>query len=112
MKLIHLLKKSFWTPFVLILGISLASEGQAGDQFTQAEINASPYLKSVLGRMNQRYDTTKFRKTGPYRIALAAQGTSNSWSALFDEHAFWYTEELGGGVVEDCLLYTSPSPRD
>jgi len=112
MKLIHLLKKSFWTPFVLILGITLASEGQAGDQFTQAEINASPYLKSVLGRMNQRYDTTKFRKPGPYRIALAAQGTSNSWSALFDEHAFWYTEELGGGVVEELLYADAQASAD
>ncbi len=112
MKLIPLLKKSFWTPLVLILGMTFASEGQAADKFTQAEINASPYLKSVLGRMNQRYDTTKFRKPGPYRIALAAQGTSNSWSALFDEHAFWYTEELGGGVVEELLYADAQASAD
>ena len=24
----------------------------------------------------------------------------------------WYARQLGFGMEEDCLLYTSPSPRD
>ena len=93
-----------------ILLASTAFQVSAMERFTEAEIQASPYLQSVLKRKGETYDTSEFRKDGPYRIALAAQGTSNSWSALFDEHANWYAEQLGSGVI--CLLYTSPSPRD
>ncbi len=68
-----------------ILFASTAFQVSANDSFTDAEISASPYLQSVLKRKNgENYDATEFRKDGPYRIALAAQGTSNSWSALFD----------------------------
>ncbi len=82
---------------LIILLAPLSFQLFGADQFTQQEINSSPYLQSVLKRKGQHYDTSKFRKVGPYRIALAAQGTSNSWSALFDEHANWYAEELGKG---------------
>ncbi|MGB0708790.1 MAG: hypothetical protein ACPGTI_16470, partial [bacterium] len=69
-----------------ILFAATAFQVSANDSFTDAEISASPYLQSVLKRKGETYDATEFRKEGPYRIALAAQGTSNSWSALFDEH--------------------------
>ena len=72
-----------------ILFAATAFQVSANDSFTDAEISASPYLQSVLKRKNENYDATEFRKEGPYRIALAAQGTNNSWSALFDEHANW-----------------------
>src|SRR4051812_45239149 len=45
------------------------------------------YLKSYFRRLNETYDTSKFKKNGPYKIALAAQGPTNSWATLFDAHA-------------------------
>ena len=51
-------------------------------------------------------------KEGPYRIALAAQGTSNSWSALFDAHAFWYAEELGEDVISELLYADATASAD
>ena len=84
----------------------------AAEAFTQQEINSSPYLQSVLKRKGKSYDTSKFRKPGPYRIALAAQGTSNSWSALFDEHANWYAEELGKGVISELLYADAQASAD
>ena len=84
----------------------------AADAFTQQEIKSSPYLQSVLKRKGQSFDTTKFQKPGPYRIALAAQGTSNSWSALFDEHANWYAEELGKGIISELLYADAQASAD
>ena len=105
------LKKIFSGSLAILLG-PLAFQLFAADAFTQQEIKSSPYLQSVLKRKGQRYDTTKFRKAGPYRIALAAQGTSNSWSALFDEHAYWYTEELGKGVISELLYADAQASAD
>ena len=104
-------KKIFSGSLAILLG-PLAFQLFAADAFTQQEIKSSPYLQSVLKRKGQRYDTTKFRKAGPYRIALAAQGTSNSWSALFDEHAYWYTEELGKGVIRELLYADAQASAD
>ena len=104
-------KKFFSVSLAILLG-PLAFQLFAADAFTQQEIKSSPYLQSVLKRKGQRYDTTKFRKAGPYRIALAAQGTSNSWSALFDEHAYWYTEELGKGVISELLYADAQASAD
>ena len=104
-------KKIFSVSLVILLG-PLAFQLFAADAFTQQEIKSSPYLQSVLKRKGQRYDTTKFRKAGPYRIAIAAQGTSNSWSALFDEHAYWYTEELGKGVISELLYADAQASAD
>ena len=104
-------KKFFSLSLAILLG-PLAFQLFAADAFTQQEIKSSPYLQSVLKRKGQRYDTTKFRKAGPYRIALAAQGTSNSWSALFDEHAYWYTEELGKGVISELLYADAQASAD
>ena len=69
----------------LLLGTSLVSIGQDDGmmefEITQEMIDASPYLQSVLSRVDEIYDTSEFAKDPPYRIALAAQGTSNAWSA-------------------------------
>ena len=105
------LKKIFSASIAILIG-PLAFQLFAADAFTQQEIKSSPYLQSVLKRKGQRYDTTKFRKAGPYRIALAAQGTSNSWSALFDEHAYWYSEELGKGVISELLYADAQASAD
>ena len=91
---------------------STAFQVSAKDSFTEAEIQASPYLQSVLKRKGENYDTSEFRKDGPYRIALAAQGTSNSWSALFDEHANWYAEQLGSSVIEELLYADAQASAD
>ena len=104
-------KKFFSVSLAILLG-PLAFQLFAADAFTQQEIKSSPYLQSVLKRKGQKYDTTKFRKAGPYRIAIAAQGTSNSWSALFDEHAYWYTEELGKGVISELLYADAQASAD
>ena len=95
-----------------ILVASTAFQVSAMESFTEAEIQASPYLQSVLKRKGETYDTSEFRKDGPYRIALAAQGTSNSWSALFDEHANWYAEQLGSSVIEELLYADAQASAD
>jgi ribose transport system substrate-binding protein len=97
---------------LLILLVSTTFQASASDGFTAAEIKASPYLQSVLKRKGESYDATKFGKKGPYRIALAAQGTSNSWSALFDEHANWYAEQLGSSVVGELLYADAQASAD
>ncbi|MYD09733.1 MAG: sugar ABC transporter substrate-binding protein [Chloroflexi bacterium] len=81
-------------------------------EFTDEQIDASPYLQSVLSRLDETYDTSDFAKDGPYRIALAAQGTSNAWSALFDAHANWYVEHLGMDVVAELLYGDAQASAD
>ncbi len=81
-------------------------------EFTDEQIDASPYLQSVLSRLDETYDTSDFAKDGPYRIALAAQGTSNAWSALFDAHANWYVEHLGEDVVAELLYGDAQASAD
>lgn len=61
------------------------------------------YVDSVNRRKGESYDTSAFKKDGPYVIALAAQGPTNSWATLFDEHARAYVEELGADVVSELL---------
>ena len=39
-------------------------------------------------------------------------GTSNSWSALFDQHAFWYADELGDDVIEELLYADGMASAD
>ena len=98
----------------LLLGVAAVALGQDDDmmefEFTEEQIAASPYLQSVLSRLDETYDTSEFAKEGPYRIAFAAQGTSNAWSALMDAHAFWYVEELGEDMVSE-LLYGDAQRR-
>ena len=100
---------------LLMMGtlVAVAQEATAEPMtFTDEEIAASPYLQSVLKRKDTTYDTSAFKKDGPYRIALAAQGTSNSWSALFDEHARWYVETLGKDVVSELLYADAEASAD
>jgi ribose transport system substrate-binding protein len=112
------MKKQGTLLFTILLLLSLtfvgvqAQEDDEGMTFTEEEIEASPYLQSVLRRQTETYDTSEFAKEGPYRIALAAQGTSNSWSALFDAHAFWYAEELGEDVIEELLYADAQASAD
>ena len=80
--------------------------GRTAEIFTQAELNASPYLKSVVTREGTMADTSKFKKNGPYKIALAAQGPTNSWAALFDQEARYHVDQLGKDKVSE-LLYAS-----
>ena len=68
---------------------------KAAQKYTQAELDASPYLKSVVTREGTMADTSKFKKNGPYKIALAAQGPTNSWAALFDQEARYHVDQLG-----------------
>lgn len=68
-----------------------------------AASSGSDYLDSLNARINATYDTAKFKKDGPYRIALAAQGPTNSWATLFDEHARAYVEEKGKDVISELL---------
>ena len=100
----------------LLLGTSLVSVGQDDGmmefEITQEMIDASPYLQSVLSRLDQVYDTSAFAKDPPYRIAFAAQGTSNAWSALMDAHAYWYVEELGEDVVSELLYGDAQASAD
>ncbi|MDE2818303.1 MAG: substrate-binding domain-containing protein [Chloroflexota bacterium] len=100
----------------LLLGTSLVSIGQDDGmmefEITQEMIDASPYLQSVLSRIDEVYDTSAFAKDPPYRIALAAQGTSNAWSALFDAHAYWYVEHLGEDVVSELLYGDAQASAD
>ena len=58
------------------------------------------------------YDTTPFKKDRPYRIALAAQGPTNSWATLFDEHARAHVEELGPDVVAELLYADANGSAD
>lgn len=100
---------------VLLVSVSVVSLGQDDDgmmEFTEEQIEASPYLQSVLARLDETYDTSEFTKEGPYRIAFAAQGTSNAWSALMDAHAFWYAEELGEDVVSELLYGDAQASAD
>ena len=94
-------------------GLSLADdEDMSGFEITEEMIAASPYLQSVMSRMDEVFDTSEFKKDPPYRIAFAAQGTSNAWSALMDAHAYWYVEELGEDMVSELLYGDARAQAD
>ena len=90
-----------------ILSAALVRAQDATQKFTQAELDASPYLKSVVTREGTMADTSKFKKHGPYKIALAAQGPTNSWAALFDQEARYHVDQLGKNKVSELLM---PAP--
>jgi ribose transport system substrate-binding protein len=85
---------------------TMMATAEATAMYTQAELDANPYLQSLVSREGQMADTSSFKKDGPYKIALAAQGPTNSWAALFDEEARYHVDQLGKDVVSD-LLYAS-----
>jgi ribose transport system substrate-binding protein len=78
----------------------------------EAAATDNPYLESVNRRKSETYDTTPFKKDGPYRIALAAQGPTNSWATLFDEHARARVEELGPDVIAELLYADANGSAD
>jgi ribose transport system substrate-binding protein len=85
-------------------GAAPAAEPTAAASEEQATTGSgNEYVDSVNRRKGETYDTTEFKKDGPYVIALAAQGPTNSWAALFDEHARAYVDELGPEVVSELL---------
>ena len=103
-------KTAALSALLIILSGALARADEAApaatQKYTQAELDASPYLKSVATREGTKADTSKFKKNGPYKIALAAQGPTNSWAALFDQEARYHVDQLGKGKVSE-LLYAS-----
>ena len=103
-------KTAALSALLMILSGALARAEEATpaatQKYTQAELDASPYLKSVVTREGTKADTSKFKKNGPYKIALAAQGPTNSWAALFDQEARYHVDQLGKGKVSE-LLYAS-----
>jgi len=108
----HRIARKFLATLATMLTVTTFQAFAADENFTEEELSNSPYLQSVLKRKSESYDTSEFRKDGPYRIALAAQGTSNSWSALFDEHANWYAEQLGSSVIEELLYADAQASAD
>jgi ribose transport system substrate-binding protein len=81
-------------------------------EYSAEELEGNAYLASVVRRLSEESDTSAFAKEGPYRIALAAQGPTNSWAALFDEHARWYTEQLGPDVISELLYADANGSAD
>jgi ribose transport system substrate-binding protein len=102
-------KTAALSALLVIMGGALARAEEstpAMQKYTQTELDASPYLKSVVTREGTMADTSKFKKNGPYKIALAAQGPTNSWAALFDQEARYHVDQLGKSKVSE-LLYAS-----
>src|SRR5579859_1967855 len=98
---------------VTMVGMSVKAENVSNarpanpQQATMAATQASnPYLDSLNRRLSETYDTSKFKKAGPYKLALASQGPTNSWATLFDAHARWEFANLKAkGLVTGDLLY-------
>ena len=103
-------KTAALSALLMILGAAVTRAEEAtpaaAAKYTQAELDASPYLKSLITREGKMADTSKFKKNGPHKIALAAQGPTNSWAALFDQEARYHVDQLGKSKVSE-LLYAS-----
>ncbi len=109
--------------FVVAVGVSVMAQDEAPiphvftvpenpPEYTEEQLADNTYLQSVVRRLTEEYDTSAFKKDGPYRIALAAQGPTNSWAALFDEHARWYVDQLGTDVVSELLYADANGSAD
>jgi ribose transport system substrate-binding protein len=85
----------------LVLGASVLAQDDDED-----------YVENITRRQGEVYDTSEFAKDPPYRIALAAQGPTNSWALLFDEHVRYRVEELGPDVVEELLYADAQGSAD
>jgi len=85
--------------------------GQATQAATE-DVSNNPYLASLTRRLNESYDTTKFKKNPPYKLALASQGPTNSWATLFDAHARWEVDKLGKDVVSELLYADANGSAD
>src|SRR5260221_11209126 len=110
---------------VMVLAGMVGTSKQAGNsqggpnnyyqQATQAATGAAddnPYLTSLLKREKETYDTSKFKKNGPYKLALASQGPTNSWATLFDAHARWEVSNLGKDGVSELLYADANGSAD
>ena len=99
-------KTAALSALLMILSGALARAEDATpttQKYSQAELGASPYLKSLVAREGTLADTSKFKKNGPYKIALAAQAPTNSWAALFDQEARYHVDQLGKNKVSELL---------
>lgn len=103
---------------LMVLMAASSALAQDGDvvpipiEFTEEEIANTPYLQSFFARSEEMFDTSMYAKDGPYRIALASQGPTNSWAALFDEHVRWRVAELGEDVVSELLYADANGSAD
>src|SRR5256885_15290154 len=106
---------------VLLMAMAIAPAAQASKpaQATMAatmagtmDVSNNPYLASLTRRLNETYDTSKFKKNPPYKLALASQGPTNSWATLFDAHARWEVSKLGKDVVSDLLYADANGSAD
>src|SRR5262249_15089946 len=85
---------------------------QQATQAATGEAADNPYLASLLKREQETYDTSKFKKSPPYKLALASQGPTNSWATLFDAHARWEVSKLGKDVVSELLYADANGSAD
>lgn len=46
-------------------------------------------------------DTSKYKKAGPWKIAHASQGPTNSWALMYDAHIEWAIKEKYKGKFSD-----------
>jgi hypothetical protein len=70
---------------ILSGGLARAEESTpAMQKYTQAELDASPYLKSVVTREGTMADTSKFKKNGPYKMR-SPHRADQLLGALFDQ---------------------------
>src|SRR5260221_4225708 len=102
---------------VLLVAMAIARAAQASKpaQATMAatmDVSNNPYLASLTRRLNETYDTSKFKKNPPYKLALASQGPTNSWATLFDAHARWEVSKLGKDVVSELLYADANGSAD
>lgn len=106
----------------LMAGMSASARGvtpgsglkfqQSGTQAATAAASSNPYLAGIQKRANQTFDTTKFKKNPPYKIALASQGPTNSWATLFDAHARYEVSKLGKDVISELLYADANGSAD
>src|SRR5262249_11842547 len=85
---------------------------QQATQAPTAAASDNPYLDSLLKRQKETYDTSKFKKKPPFKLALASQGATNSWAALFDAHVRWEVSKLGKDVVSELLYADANGSAD
>jgi ABC-type sugar transport system substrate-binding protein len=108
---------------MVMVGVSAMAQDEAPEphvftvpenppEYSEEALADNDYLASFVRRSTEEYDTSEFAKDGPYRIALAAQGPTNSWATLFDEHARWYVDQLGTDVVSELLYADANGSAD
>jgi ribose transport system substrate-binding protein len=69
---------------------------------------ASDYSKTLLADAKTPVDTSKFKKDGPYVIAVSQQDTSNGWGNTYNVTLDAYGKELlSKGVLKSALLFSA-----